>query len=216
MQVITLVQVCTQILLSYVLLASSFTTVKCTQFYLKVKTHAIALTLFSSSLNRFTKGDSLGDFPVRKGTKILQTHLLCLGWHWCYSCAKTSQPLSLHNQGSLIPRSLPALVFSLPVGRQKEISWWETLCWSVLSTKQDVLMLPHKHCGLQTFDRHNISRTRPTSVCMLHCTVRSNHAAVFHYMTHYITVSVAITVYTNSQDIFPATAGAIRTHQLYI
>ena len=40
--------------------------------------------------------------------------------------------------------------------------------------------------------------------CLLHCRVRSNHTEVFCHMTH-----------NKSQDIFHATAWAIKTHQLY-
>ena len=53
-----------------------------------------------------------------------------------------------------------------------------------------------------------------TSCVLPYCAVWStNHAVPFCHMTHYITVLVAITVWkTNSQEIFPNAAGALKKH----
>ena len=84
------------------------------------------------------------------------------------------------------------MVYTLQIGNQQKESYGNLLLF------------------FSTQERSGELSNKP---CLLHCTVCFNHIAIFCHMTHYITVSVTITIsktMTKCQDIFPATAGAIK------
>ena len=84
--------------------------------------------------------------------------------------------------------------------------------WTTLSSLASQTQFHKGREGSGELRIQAVSRRKPCPAA-LYGAVQSR-CSIFH-MTHYITVSVAIAVLKKSQDIFSATAGAVKTFRLY-